>query len=367
MIHEVLHITPRPVSVDQAIQAVVRLSTELGRHLGLRNEQVVKGVVDAKGSSILLSTDHGSYRLQLGSPGYHSAEFIFKVFLSAHGVQLRALPAAPAEPGAPPAPPAVPLPQSSLFNRLTYLQHLQTPLHTLALLARPGGLAAAADQLPEQNARDALRQLLVSSSAISASTVKSALLNSGLFGIAAGQGNWSLKKLLLLLRRSSDSAGARVPLTVLNDISKVIDYIESAQVDALLHQEKQEVLYRFPLLLSDGQPLQIVMRSKPDETDETGQEPHWCLDMDMPLHNQCHLWVSAVLYAAGSLDVCVWSTDERLVSSMTASVAVLQRNLNMFDLALRGCKICLGERPSPDTAGYGRGTYPAGASMDLST
>jgi len=370
MIHEVLFITPKPVSVDQAIQGAVRLSAELGRHLGLRNEQVVKGVVDAKGSTILLSTDHGSYRLQLGSPGYHSAEFMFKAFVSAHGVHLRVLPLvaekSPA-PTTPPAPPPSPLLQSSLLGRVNYLQHFHTSLHSFQMLARPGWIAAAAEQLTDKNARNALNQLLVSSDNISADAVKSALLNSGLFGITAGHSGWNLKKILLLLKRNIDGTETRSSLTLLNDISKIIDYIEAAQLDALLHQEKQEVMYRFPLLLSDGQPLQIVIHSNPDKTDDTDHAPHWCLDMDMPLSNQCHLWVSAVLYSSGSLDVCVWSTDESLVNSMTASVAVLQGNLKLFDLALRGCKVCLGERPSAELAGYGKQHYHTGSSMDVIT
>jgi len=367
MIHEVLFITPKPVSVDQAIQGVVRLSAELGHHLGLRNEQIVKGVVDAKGSSILLSTDHGSYRLQLGSSGYHSAEFLFKAVVSAHGVHLRVLPLVSEKSSPPPAAPAPPLLQGSLLGRINYLQHFHTSLHSLQALARPGWAAAAAEQLTDKNARNALNQLLVSSGNISADVVKSALLNSGLFGVAAGHGGWNLKKLLLLLKRNIDGTETKASLALLNDATKIIDYIEAAQLDALLHQEKEEVMYRFPLLLSDGQPLQIVIHSKPDKTDDADHTPHWCLDMDMPLSNQCHLWVSAVLYSSGSLDVCVWSTDESLVDSMQASVAVLQGNLKLFDLALRGCKICLGERPSAELTGYGKPHYHTGASMDVIT
>ena len=45
----------RPANLDQTVAGGVRLSTEQGRALGLRNEQTVRGVVDANGTTITLT------------------------------------------------------------------------------------------------------------------------------------------------------------------------------------------------------------------------------------------------------------------------------------------------------------------------
>jgi ABC-type amino acid transport system permease subunit len=81
----------RPVNLDQTVAGGIKLSTEQGRALGLRNEQTVRGVVDESGLRVVLTTDQGSLQLPLPSRAQVFMELMFRTWVTPRGFVLQPL------------------------------------------------------------------------------------------------------------------------------------------------------------------------------------------------------------------------------------------------------------------------------------
>ncbi len=335
---------------------VLRLSTEQGRQLGLRNDQTVRGVVDATGTQIQLDTDEAASLLNLPGRAPALSEWLFRVRLGPLGVQLlpqRALASAGGNAPLPPAPSPPrdepPLPGPVLPGRVASLLSLQTPLSALAALADPRTLRRLLqDAVPAAQRAAVDAALWHARDAITPDAVRSALLGSGF--VTARQGTApgvSVRKLLEQLRDSADAGDIELSAGEYSAVLEGLDSLEAMQLQGLARQEAQEALYRFPMLFHDAPPAQLtVQRDAPPPQGGASAAPPWRVDLDLPLPDGRALEISVQWQARGELTLVLWTLDDALHAALRQELGSLAQRLEDWDMLLGHCQIVLGERPA---------------------
>lgn len=333
---------------------VLRLSTEQGRQLGLRNDQTVRGVVDATGTQIQLDTDEAAPPLSLAGRAPALSEWLFRVRLGPLGVQLlpqRALASAVGH--APPAPAPArdepPLPGPVLPGRVASLLSLQTPLSALAALADPRTLRRLLqDAVPAAQRAAVDAALWHARDAITPDAVRSALLGSG-FVTARGGATpaFSVRKLLEQLRERADAGDIELSAGEHSAVLEGLDSLEAMQLQGLARQEAQEALYRFPMLFHDAPPAQLsLQRDAPPQEGGASAAPPWRVDLDLPLPDGRALEISVQWQARGKLTLVLWTLDDALHAALRQELGSLAQRLEDWDMLLGHCQIVLGERPA---------------------
>ena len=345
----------RPVNLDQTVAGGIKLSTEQGRALGLRNEQTVRGVVDESGLRVVLTTDDGSLQLALPSRAQVFMELMFRTWVTPRGFVLQPLGQAEKKaaksslptstsPGA--APGAVTTPATSLPGRANYLLPLQTPLSALSVFANPQALRQWVNSSAVQNAeRSDPGIVLPSRDNISANTIKSALMSSGLFAHQGAANNVTLKTLLESAKKRLEETRPGLSGIEMQDVVDAIDSIESSQLHAIAKQENQEVFYRFPLLFNDAPPAEASIQREKNHQQAEHDIP-WRFDLELPVDEQHKLQISVQLTQGSSLNLVIWSHSEPLISLMEQELPALARQLSTWDMVLDHCQIVLGQRPT---------------------
>lgn len=344
----------RPVNLDQTVAGGIKLSTEQGRALGLRNEQTVRGVVDESGLRVLLSTDQGTLQLPLPSRAQVFMELMFRTWVTPRGFVLQPLGqaekkaaksnlSATTAPGA--APGAVTTPATSLPGRANYLLPLQTPLSALSVFANPQALRQWANPSTGQQVERAEPGIVLPTrDNISAITIKSALMSSGLFAQQGVANQVTLKTLLESAKKRLEETRPGLSGIEMKDVVDAIDSIESAQLHAIAKQENQEVFYRFPLLFNDAPPAEAsIQREKKHEQAE--HDIPWRFDLELPVDEQHRVQISVQLSQGSKLNLVIWSRSEPLISLMEQELSALARQLSTWDMVLDHCQIVLGQRP----------------------
>lgn len=361
----------RPANMELSIAGGIRLNNEQGRLLGLRSEQTVRGVVDESGTRIMLTNEHSS--LQLALPGRFQSftELMFRSWVTPRGFMLQLL----TQPGkqdvkTAPIPSAAPATGTAagppLPARATFLFQLQTPLSALAAFTNPQALrqliASAVNTTSNPVELDAIWQQRLG---ISATTIKSALLHSGLLGLSTVSGNTTLKSLLEHLKKRLEDSKTTAPGMRVEDIAEAIDYLESSQLHGIAKQEVNEMLYRFPVLFTDTPPTEVrILREKQQE--EAAPESPWRCDLDVPVDNKQSIEISVQLSTDRSLNVVIWSRSAHLVKLMEEELSGLARQLSTWDIALDKCQIVYGERPGTQQ-GTDASQRPTGKHLDCYT
>ncbi len=345
----------RPVNLDQTVAGGIKLSTEQGRALGLRNEQTVRGVVDESGLRVVLTTDQGSLQLPLPSRAQVFMELMFRTWVTPRGFVLQPLGQAEKKaaksslptstsPGA--APGAVTTPATSLPGRANYLLPLQTPLSALSVFANPQALRQWVNSSAVQNAeRSEPGIVLPSRDNISANTIKSALMSSGLFAHQGAANNVTLKTLLESAKKRLEETRPGMSGIEMQDVVDAIDSIESSQLHAIAKQENQEVFYRFPLLFNDAPPAEASIQREKNHQHAEHDIP-WRFDLELPVDEQHKVQISVQLTQGSSLNLVIWSHSEPLISLMEQELPALARQLSTWDMVLDHCQIVLGQRPT---------------------
>jgi hypothetical protein len=344
-----------PLGGEPQTLGVLRLSTEQGRQLGLRNEQTVRGVVDATGTHIQLDTEDAGPLLTLSGRAPALSEWLFLVRLGPLGVQLlpqRQLGSPVGSPAPTPAPARdePPLPASVLPGRVASLMSLQTPLSALAALADPRTLRRLLqDAVPAAQRAAVDAALWHARDAITPDAVRSALLGSGFVTTRHGATpTFSIKKLLEQLRASADVGDSELSTGEYSALQDGIDALEAMQLQGLARQEAQEALYRFPMLFHDLPPAQLTLqRDAPQQEGASAAAVPWRVDLDLPLPDGQALEISVQWQARGELTLVLWTVDDALHAALREELGSLAQRLEDWDMLLGHCQIVLGERPAP--------------------
>ena len=304
---ESVNIQPRPnlVYVEGGVNAL-RLAPDQAKSLGLREGQVVNGVVANRpdGSVLLL----GAKSLAL-PPGFASGQASVSLLVSVVGGQIvlsltdrQQAQAKQRIPGA----------AEQRFNRL--LGQVGS-FHLLKLL-EPGNLSRMITQFAESEEGRSLTQLLLSSNSLSGAQIKRTVEGSGFFlesQLKAGadlQGV-SLKSILLVLQklmrtRQVDASG----------VSGAIEELEARQLESLSSQMGNRGLnLSWVLPFMDQMPVFLSLGRKfQDDSvkEDTDDSTVWYVDLDIPLKEGTRCGVNIELNDSSAVRITAWIPHENL-------------------------------------------------------
>ena len=347
---ELINFTARPTPIFLEGSASIQLTQQAAKDLGLRDGQIVQGVLAARGD--LLKLVINNKELDWPDNGRFNAgdKLDFKVELSIFGRSLI--------PVGRPARSAAAAP--TLSPRLLSLIHRPEQPSVLANLFKPGGLDALVAQLG--GADQPLRaNLLLSMARLSPEAVKRGLTQSGLFGenlIAAGIPGRApdIKQLLRILLRSMPPQSA-----ALAELESAIDEVESKQLESFQAQQSRELSYSFVLPFMDANPVEVELYHNARQgADEAGEE--WIINLHTETPNLGELWLKTTLKSAANIEMILWAPYGDVAQRARSAASELEYELQRFGLTLEKLDVLRAPRPSL-TEGLGG----SGQVVDVST
>ena len=330
---------PTPIFLEGVV--AVRVSEQMAKNLGLRDNQVIRGVLEDRGG--LLKLMFNNYELDWpANKRFKAGDRVdFRYESSVYGRSLRPISQPPTSPST--ATPITALAEAS--PRLLSLLYRPDQPSLLSQLFKPGGLELLLSQAPNLPVQQGLGQFGQSMSMLSADAVKNALLNSGLFGeyFLASQSppRPDLKQLLRnLLRNMPLQAAAAV------DIEMAIDEIESRQLDSLQAQQNRELSYHFLLPFGDAHPVEVHLERGAYSAEQ--DDPDWVINLHTDSDMLGELWLKTTLKAASSLEMVMWVQRSDVAQLAQTARTELEYELQAFGLQLTKLSILNASRPSLD-------------------
>lgn len=335
---EQLNFATRPTPIFLEGVVAVRVSEQMAKTLGLRDNQVIRGVIESRGGLLKLMFNSHEFDWA-GTKGFKPGDRIdFRYERSVYGRSLRAI-----------SPSSVPLSLSagpavasiaSASPRLLSLLYRPDQPSIVSQLFRTGGLESLLSQVSGLAGYQRQNMGMLTGDA-----VKNALLNSGLFGeyLLASQSppKPDLKQLLRNLLRNMP-----LPASALVDIEMAIDEIESRQLDSLQAQQNREVSYHFTLPFGDANPVEVHLERGACQPDQ--DESDWVINLHTDSDTLGELWLKTTLKGASSLEMIMWIQRADIATMARSATSELEYELQMFGLDLIKLTVLNASRPHLD-------------------
>ena len=251
----------------------------------------------------------------------------------------------------------------------TVLSRLFAPEGAPALLKLllPGLIERSVNDSQSPSLAAMLAQLRPRMARLSANDVRGALEHSGLFtearllqidnGLRADQ-RTDLKQLLNQLERSLVSDSSSAALT-----RAASEEIESAQVQAVQAQARQELLFSFVIPFADAPPARLTF-SRPAPTREQ-PDPPYVVDVHSDNNHLGEVWLrSAISKGADKtptrVELTMWARRKDVAEAAERGSAQLARSLSSAGLEMEGFVVYHAPRPEPAAK-----TAPPGSILNL--
>ncbi len=359
-------------SVERFSQLNLKLSESVADELGLKNTQVVNGVVSEDGKQIQLRTQDWRFvSLPFNGIAYRSASFWFRVEFTPYGVYLkpqskeahsRASDSKDLAKDITTAKISKSLPQEEItkpsvepYLTSSYLVALTNSWQSRGAyeMARFQQLLTLS-QLPL--VAEAVRGLFVKGKQISPRTVYDYLRMSGLFSSKTNNGRIDILKLLDLIKEqpANNSSNSDIDEDVLR---AVVHRISAGQVESLIAKEQGELHYRFIIMLEDQLPAEIVIFRHKEQSRRGRQQ----LGVELELNFKDGLPVkfSCLLIGGDSLSLSAWSSDKYFVATLRDGEKTLRASLRDNSIKLENFAIY--ESPPPVRVKKLEGSNPGAA------
>ena len=303
---ESVNIQPRPnlVYVEGGVSAL-RLAPDQAKTLGLREGQVVNGVVANRpdGSVLLL----GAKSLAL-PPGFASGQASVSLLVSVVGGQIVL---SLTDRQQTQAKQRIPAGAEQRFNRL--LGQVGS-FHLLKLL-EPGNLSRLLSLMAASEEGRSLNQLLLSSNSLSGAQIKRTVEGSGFFlesqlKSGAELQGVSLKSILLALQKLM-----RVRQLDASGISGAIEELEARQLESLSSQLGRGLNLSWVLPFMDQMPvfLSLGRKFQDDSAKEDADDGAvWYVDLDIPIKEGTRCGVNIELNDSSGVRITAWIPHENL-------------------------------------------------------
>ena len=327
---ESVNLQPRPnlVYVEGGVSAL-RLAPDQAKNLGLREGQVVNGVVANRpdGSVLML----GAKSLAL-PPGFASGQTSVSLLVSVVGGQL-VLSLTDRQQQAQ-TKSRVPGGAEQRLNRL--LGQIGS-FHLLKLL-EPNTLARLIAQFAGSDEGQSLHQLLLSSNSISGAQIKRSVESSGFFlesQLKAGLDDHgvSLKSLLLGLLKLMKARQVDG-----SNLSGAIEELEARQLESLSSQlGNRSLTLSWVLPFVDQMPVFVTLGRKfSDEADKGDSDDNsiWYVDLDIPIRGQTRCAINIELNKTSSIKITAWIPHDGLFRGAVKHKDDLSKLLDESGLAV---------------------------------
>ena len=359
---EQLNFATRPTPIFLEGVVAVRVSEQMAKNVGLRDNQIIRGVIENRNGLLKLIFNSQEFEWSASKNFKPGDKIDFRYASSVYGRSLRAV-----SQGSTPGVSSPPLPSESVSSKLLSSAGLSSPAGTssrllslfyrpeqpsiLSQLFKPGGLQALLSQLAHLPTQSGLGQLRQSMGGLSGDGVKNALLNSGLFGefLLGSQGpqRADLKQLLRNLLRNAPLQSA------VGSIEMAIDEIESRQLESLQAQQNREISYHFVLPFGDSNPVEVHLERGTFSPEQ--EEPDWVINLHTDSEVLGELWLKTTLKDSASLEMIMWVQRPHVAAMARTATADLKEELKAFGLQLNKLSVLNAQRPSLDAQLSGPG------------
>ncbi len=152
----------------------------------------------------------------------------------------------------------------------------------------------------------------------------------------------------------SDSQSPDGPAATFAQLQHAYDELESAQVQAVQAQAQREVLFRMTLPFVDAEPVELVFRREPRNSDQLPL-------LTVNVHSRSALygpvWLKTQLEGSQQVDLTMWAEKADVASTARQRSAELGQQLRQAGLTMRSFQIVHGARPEApaDFVPTGRG------------
>lgn len=330
--------------------AAARVSEQVAKAIGLKDNQIVRGIIEERGGLLKLVLNNRELDWDASKRFKPRDRIDFRVESSIYGRSLRPVLGADVKV----ATTAIPVPSAlGASPRLLSLLYRPVDSSTVNQLFRPQTMAPFIDQLAAANVRQSVEQLITSMQRITPDVVRSGLLNSGLFGeymlMQQGASRPDLKQLLRNLLKGTAPNQTRA----IAELTGAIDEIESRQIEGLQAQQNREVSYHFVLPFFDANPVSVHIEREANYAEAT--EADWVINLHTETDSLGELWLKTTLKTNSQVEMILWADQPGSVDIARAASADLKRRLTDFGLELSKLTLLDARRPSIDASLSGPG------------
>ncbi len=318
----------------------LRLAEPQARELGLRDGQVVKGLVEANGESLKLVLNGLAFELPAASSLARGDSPLFRAVQSPGGWLLKPLPipgGLSAAPGL--APGTVSAMTAMLLRPLEATGWMQ--------LLSESGLAKALAKTPEFFA---WRKSRPSMARLGAAELREAVAGSGLFAESAlAQGRAPAAHDLKLALQSLLKATAGDPL-LHEPVDRALKDIESSQLQAVQAQSQRELLLNLVIPFADANPVRLSF-SRPAPSREE-PDPPFTVSVHTRNEHLGEVWLKTAVSGENKIDMTMWAAQQEVATAAHQNAHALAHELENAGLEMNSFVIYNGPRPSApqDTA-----------------
>ncbi len=318
-----------PAAVDSA---QVPITEPVARDLGLRDGEIVKGIIKADGDALKLVLNGLPVVLPDGHGFHVDQAATFRVVQSAGGLLLQPVRVAASATAATPAPlpkaaQATPAALNTLLSLLLHPPQLPALMQVLSggLIERALKALGATDQAA------ASRLAKPTMARLTATALRKAVAGAGLWNEAAlAKGKSPLdadtKALLLQLRDSDDAAGVKELAS-----SALID-IESAQLQAVQARANQELLLNLIIPFTDANPVRLTFQ-RPAPSKEL-PDPPYTVNMHSQNNALGEIWLKTVITAKTQVDMTMWARQATVAAAASEGSRALALELEKAGLRM---------------------------------
>jgi len=354
---------PLPIYLEGRL---IPVQEAVGRELGLKFNEVVRGVVETRGETLLLKLQGKEVELP-AQLRFRPGEVLWLRYTemgrgmvlvptanqSAAGIagggggagglaqaQAHALPSSPAIAGG--WSPSV----ASLFLRPADLSGL------LTLLTGAGLFAGLAQRVQGQPAPGPLGQWFASRLTMARLTpeaVRQAMRSSGLFtesmiahggGPAVGDLKLALRQALTEIELDTLEQGLR------EKIESSLHELESSQADSLVAASQRDLVFNFVISFKDADPV-LISFFRPKRSEEQPNPPS-VINIYTRSESLGEVWLKTVVFSGDVLELTMWAAQTDVASRARRAVGELEEEMASAGLVLRSMSVLNGRRPSED-------------------
>ena len=352
---------PLPIYLEGRL---IPVQEAVGRELGLKFNEVVRGVVETRGETLLLKLQGKEVELP-AQLRFRPGEVLWLRYTemgrgmvlvptanqSAAGIAgggggAGGLSQAQVSMGSPTIAGGWSPSVASLFLRPADLSGF------LTLLTGAGLFAGLAQRVQGQPAPGPLGQWFASRLTMARLTpeaVRQAMRSSGLFteSMIAHGGGPAVGDLKLALRQ----ALAEIELDALEQglrekIESSLHELESSQADSLVAASQRDLVFNFVIPFKDADPV-LISFFRPKRSEEQPNPPS-VINIYTRSESLGEVWLKTIVFSGDVLELTMWAAQPDVASRARRAVAELEEEMASAGLVLRSMTVLSGRRPSEE-------------------
>ena len=329
------------------LEGTLPISEPDALEMGLRDGQVIRGVIEARGNSLNLMLNGKSFDLPPGLAVPRGMVQWFKGVATKRGLELRAIPA-PDGKMLEPSSKASEIPLSNKLSARTLGLIFRHPKSSSMLnLFKPGVLSQL---LQETNAKTLLshfNRMQLNSTQLNSSSIRQAVSNSGLWtegALANGQPLSPLdtkawfRQIIRILPAGTEALSA---------MENGLDDLEASQIEAVQAQTQREVSFSVVLPFTDQEPVELSFYRAPPKGDD--KNPAYTVNIHSKSDDLGEVWLKTSISSNTKVDLMMWAVQERVAKIARETAEELRRELESAGLSMSSFTVFNSARPNlPD-------------------